>query len=562
VKRDTQRFQRPPALSTSGVENTISAPQTAPQASYDHHFADVGVDAPRADGGATSSNLTVQRCACKDKEEKKRVHRKEAGAGDVSLEAAMPHVEGVLSQSGTPLEASVRSEMERGFGYDFGAVRVYDDARASRSADALNAHAYTVGERVVFADGQYAPESETGQALLAHELAHVVQQGMGWTASQSGLDGGSTDPLEIAADRMAHDALNAPATPTRASIAATSSRSSPVSTEVASVQRQSRFEPYQTPGTVAGHTAGDDYQGPNGIVTQQGANSANLGGSTWLGGLTSYGCYCGPGGDATGSRCGEGAPAIDEIDEQCRQHDANYGSRGVSSVVTDPATQVSMFSGAGFLRTEDADRRLADSTDRAMRENPGAFSPTARLFGQGITGVFGARANASHAYNWGASRYGEAEAGLSGAYDDATSWMGNRAGEASSGVSDFMDSASNWDSAGDVVSGLGGGAGRALGWMGNTAGEALSGGSAALGSGLDWAINTGSEAASGLGTAAYNAANWGVDTAGAVGDVVVDQASQLGSRAWDAISNFSLSDAGIGQPLTSPALGGLLEEWF
>jgi hypothetical protein len=559
VKRDAQRVPRQSSFSTSSLDAPLSSAGQAVTASYNHHFADVGVNAARSETPATSSNLTVQRCACKDKEEKKRVHRKESSAAEVSLEAALPEVEGVLNQSGAPLEASVRSEMERGFGYDFGAVRVYDDARASRSADALNARAFTVGESVVFADGEYAPGSQAGQALLAHELAHVVQQGMGWTAAKPGLDTGSSDPFEIAADRMAHDALHQSAPNPRVP---SGSASSPVSAEVGSVQRQSRFEPYQAPGTVAGHTAGNDYQGPNGIVTRQGDHSANLGGSTWLGGLTSYGCYCGPGGDETGSRCGAGAPAIDEIDEQCRQHDANYGSRGVSSVVTDPATQVSMFSGAGFLRTEDADRRLADATDRAMRDNPGAFSPTARLFGQGITGVFGARANASHAYNWGASRYGEAEAGLTGAYDDATSWMGNRANEASSGVSDFLDSASSWDSAGEVVSGLGGGAGRALGWMGNTAGEALSGGSAALGSGLDWAINTGSEAASGLGTAAYNAANWGVDTAGAVGDVVVDQASQLGSRAWDAVSNFSLSDAGIGQPLTSPALGGLLEEWF
>ncbi|CAG0930516.1 hypothetical protein TFLX_01799 [Thermoflexales bacterium] len=60
--------------------------------------------------------------------------------------------------------------------YDFGQVRVHTDAQAAKSARAVNALAYTVGRDVVFAAGQYAPGTATGQHLLAHELTHVVQQ--------------------------------------------------------------------------------------------------------------------------------------------------------------------------------------------------------------------------------------------------------------------------------------------------------------------------------------------------------------------------------------------------
>ncbi len=66
--------------------------------------------------------------------------------------------------------------MEPRFGCDFSHVRVHADARAAESARALDARAYTVGHDVVFGADQYAPKNASGQVLLAHELAHVVQQ--------------------------------------------------------------------------------------------------------------------------------------------------------------------------------------------------------------------------------------------------------------------------------------------------------------------------------------------------------------------------------------------------
>jgi hypothetical protein len=85
-------------------------------------------------------------------------------------------VDEVLRAPGRPLEEPTRRFMETRFGHDFSQVRVHADARASESARAVNAIAYTVGQNIAFANGAYAPASLAGQRLLAHELAHVVQQ--------------------------------------------------------------------------------------------------------------------------------------------------------------------------------------------------------------------------------------------------------------------------------------------------------------------------------------------------------------------------------------------------
>lgn len=77
---------------------------------------------------------------------------------------------------GRPLDTSTRAIMESRFGHDFSKVRIFTDARAEESAQAVNAQAYTMGPNLVFGRGMYAPNSSAGQHLLAHELTHVVQQ--------------------------------------------------------------------------------------------------------------------------------------------------------------------------------------------------------------------------------------------------------------------------------------------------------------------------------------------------------------------------------------------------
>ncbi|QID17618.1 DUF4157 domain-containing protein [Nitrogeniibacter mangrovi] len=85
-------------------------------------------------------------------------------------------VHDTVQASGQPLDQATRAFFEPRFGHDFSKVRVHADARAAASAHAIDARAYTVGHDLAFAAGHYAPGTRAGRRLLAHELAHVVQQ--------------------------------------------------------------------------------------------------------------------------------------------------------------------------------------------------------------------------------------------------------------------------------------------------------------------------------------------------------------------------------------------------
>lgn len=89
---------------------------------------------------------------------------------------APPSVQEVLGSPGQPLDAGTRAFFEPRFGHDFSKVRIHADEEAQQSAQAMNARAYTVGEDLVFGPGEYKPQMSAGRQLLAHELAHVVQQ--------------------------------------------------------------------------------------------------------------------------------------------------------------------------------------------------------------------------------------------------------------------------------------------------------------------------------------------------------------------------------------------------
>lgn len=78
---------------------------------------------------------------------------------------------------GQPLPASVRRFMEPRFNADFGAIRIHTDAEAARAARRLGARAFTTGNHIYFGAGQYQPDTPSGLELIAHELAHTVQQG-------------------------------------------------------------------------------------------------------------------------------------------------------------------------------------------------------------------------------------------------------------------------------------------------------------------------------------------------------------------------------------------------
>jgi hypothetical protein len=95
---------------------------------------------------------------------------------------APPIVRQVIETPGQPLSAGARGALEPRFGHDFSHVSIHADAQAAESASSVHAHAYTVGNHIVFGAGRYAPETSAGRRLLTHELTHVVQQSTGPTA--------------------------------------------------------------------------------------------------------------------------------------------------------------------------------------------------------------------------------------------------------------------------------------------------------------------------------------------------------------------------------------------
>jgi Domain of unknown function (DUF4157)/Lysine-specific metallo-endopeptidase len=99
-----------------------------------------------------------------------------SGRPNGQMDAVPVSVDQVLANSGKPLEPVLRHDMEQRFGHDFSGVRVHTGTAAEQSARDVNAHAYTVGHRMVFGAGQFAPETQAGRLLLAHELTHVMQQ--------------------------------------------------------------------------------------------------------------------------------------------------------------------------------------------------------------------------------------------------------------------------------------------------------------------------------------------------------------------------------------------------
>jgi hypothetical protein len=120
-------------------------------------------------------------------EEDEELQMKSAvGGGEASadLEAAIAGARG----SGQALDASLRQPIEQAFGADFSGVKIHTDAQSDTLNRSLQARAFTTGKDVFFKQGEYNPQSRSGQELIAHELTHVVQQG----AAGIGAAGSST----------------------------------------------------------------------------------------------------------------------------------------------------------------------------------------------------------------------------------------------------------------------------------------------------------------------------------------------------------------------------------
>jgi hypothetical protein len=180
AKQPTWTYSQAVQPLTLQAKLTINQPGDA----YEQEADQVAAQVMRMDDPVASG---ARRCACGGiadesgecvacRAKRLGVQRKSDAVAGAQAPAS---VHETISAPGQPLDGSTRAFMEPRFGQNFGGVRVHTDANASESAKAVSAHAYTVGQNVVFGAGKFAPQTHAGRQLLAHELAHVVQQSGG-----------------------------------------------------------------------------------------------------------------------------------------------------------------------------------------------------------------------------------------------------------------------------------------------------------------------------------------------------------------------------------------------
>jgi uncharacterized protein DUF4157 len=188
-----------PTLQKRGVENGNLEPKSEPVADIGMRLAEPRLQRKCGCGGSRASGGECEEC--KQKEEM-TLRRQPASRAERSAAPSIVH--DVLRSPGRSLNAQTRAFFEPRFGHDLGQVRIHTDACAAESAAVMNAEAYTVGSHIVFGSDRYRPDTLGGLHLIAHELAHAIQQGTQTPVLQKSLEVGKVDdPSETAADRAA-----------------------------------------------------------------------------------------------------------------------------------------------------------------------------------------------------------------------------------------------------------------------------------------------------------------------------------------------------------------------
>lgn len=143
---------------------------------------------------------TIQReCVeCEEEEESEENEVIQAKASASSGEGTVPNTRQAVSavrEGGRPLPEDVRAFFEPRFGHDFSRVQIHTDSRAATAAKDIQARAYTLGNSIAFGVGEYAPATEKGRRLLAHELTHTLQQGSTGTVRRQPTPSSSDDKV-------------------------------------------------------------------------------------------------------------------------------------------------------------------------------------------------------------------------------------------------------------------------------------------------------------------------------------------------------------------------------
>lgn len=173
-----------PASAEASTSVKIAPPDSAQEREADRIADRVMSGAAVGGGGLAGRADTIHRqCAacnaggmpcedCGGEDEGTMLHRMPSGPArgqGASLAAS------AVASGGRPLPNATRAYFEPRFGTDLGHVRMHDNARAGTAAKAINARAFAYGSNIAFAPGEFAPGTEAGQRLIAHELAHVVK---------------------------------------------------------------------------------------------------------------------------------------------------------------------------------------------------------------------------------------------------------------------------------------------------------------------------------------------------------------------------------------------------
>ncbi|HEX4383102.1 MAG TPA: DUF4157 domain-containing protein, partial [Myxococcales bacterium] len=175
------------SVQTAAVEAGVRASKAVPRLAIGRRddplereadrAADAAMRGPVAPLAGAAGTLVQRKCdGCEAEDEVKLSRKADAALPTPAGFAPASVAEGLRAGSGRALDGGTRSFFESRYGHSFANVRVHADSRADAMARATAAKAFTVGNDIVFAAGQFTPQTAAGKRLLAHELAHVVQQ--------------------------------------------------------------------------------------------------------------------------------------------------------------------------------------------------------------------------------------------------------------------------------------------------------------------------------------------------------------------------------------------------
>jgi hypothetical protein len=200
---ETKAERKAPGKQTRAAQLPIQRSGAGPASSGDASKPTSGVagDSSARSAASDRTNANWNECFRVQLDNGNHVQRKETGGQATGPASAL---ERASTSVGAPLPGGVRGSLEKTTGASLGDVKVHTGSESAAAADGLAARAFTTGQDVHFAGGQYSPDTAKGQRLIAHEVAHTIQQRGAASAPQTKLTVSEPgDSLEREADQVA-----------------------------------------------------------------------------------------------------------------------------------------------------------------------------------------------------------------------------------------------------------------------------------------------------------------------------------------------------------------------